>query len=163
MIEKLSYKQVNSIVKRYDTDGHAPLLVLADDFSQYVLKFPKNPFDSYSIAKEFICHYLLKCWSIPTPDIAGLTFNAETLNQTSVITDREKRLIGNNTCFGSRLILNTVELIDFITVENKTAQKKIINAEDIVKIALFDIWVENDDRKPTNNNILLIRPAKVLR
>ncbi|MDX2303576.1 MAG: HipA family kinase [Microscillaceae bacterium] len=30
-----------------------------------------------------------------------------------------------------------------------------MNAEDLWKIACFDIWVENDDRKPSNPNLLL--------
>lgn len=155
MIKKLLYKQVNSIVKRYDTEGHSPLLVFAEDFSPYVLKFRNNSSDNYSIAKEFICHYLLKCWAIPTPDISGLIVDSEIAMQCDKLRDREKRLINNSTCFGSRLILNAFELMNLVTAENVTAQKRIINTKDLLKIALFDIWVENDDRRPSNNNILL--------
>jgi len=83
MFNDLIYRKVKTIIGQYDTEGHAPLKVLTDDFNPYVLKFPKNSFD------------------------------------------------------------------------NAPAQKKILNPNDILKIALFDLWVENEDRRPTNNNILL--------
>lgn len=155
MIENLSYKQTTTIISQYDTEGHAPLLVLADDLEKYVLKFPKNASDKNSIVKEFLCHYLLKYWSISTPSIAALSVSPDLLVNSSILSRRDKVLIGDNICFGSRLIPYAVELNDFIEAKNKTSQKRIFNTEDIFKIALFDIWVENEDRKPTNNNILL--------
>jgi hypothetical protein len=155
MIENLSYKQTITIISQYDTEGHAPLLVLADDFEKYVLKFPKNASDKNSIVKEFLCHYLLKYWSISTPFIAALSVPHDLLVNSTFLSRRDKVLIGDNICFGSKLIPNAVELNDFIEAKNKTSQKRVLNSEDIFKIALFDIWVENEDRKPTNNNILL--------
>jgi hypothetical protein len=149
-----------SIIRQYDTEGHSPLQVLADDFTAYVLKFPNNSNDNSALIKEFICHYLLKTWSIPTPDIVGLTVLPEVLKECQFITSREKRLVGSCTCFGSKLLLNSIELMDFITAENKTSQKKILNSTDILKIGLFDIWTENEDRKPSNNNILLEHSKK---
>jgi len=155
MIEKLQYKQTKIIVSQYDTEGHSPLKVIANDLNPYVLKFPKNANDNVAIVKEFLCHYLLKCWSIPTPDIAGLSIPDDVLSESLIITHREKRLIGNSVWFGSQLITDPVELMDFISVHNSASQKRILNSEDILKIGLFDIWIENEDRRPTNNNILL--------
>lgn len=155
MIEKLSYKQTLSIISQYQTEGHSPLKVIADDFKTYVLKFPKNMYDKNSIVKEFLCHYLLKCWSIPTPPIAGLLVPHDLLVNCLYISKREKALIGDNVCFGSQLLPYAIELNNFIEAKNKTTQKRVLNSDDIFKIALFDLWVENEDRRPTNNNILL--------
>ena len=52
MIEKLSYKQTLSIISQYQTEGHSPLKVIADDFKTYVLKFPKNMYDIFSKIKS---------------------------------------------------------------------------------------------------------------
>jgi hypothetical protein len=155
MIENLSYKQTSTIISQYDTEGHAPLLVLTDDLEKYVLKFPKNASDKNSIVKEFLCHYLLKCWSIPTPSITALSVSNELLANSLIVSKRDKVLINDNICFGSQLIPFAVDLNRLIEAKNKTSQKRVLNSEDIFKIALFDIWVENEDRKPTNNNILL--------
>ena len=162
MIENLSYKQTISIISQYDTEGHSPLKVIADDFKTYVLKFPKNMSDKNSIVKEFLCHYLLKCWSIPTPPIVGLSIPHDVLINSPIISKREKGLIGDTICFGSQLLYDAIELNDFIEAKNKTSQKRVLNSEDIFKIALFDLWIENEDRRPTNNNILLCPDKKGL-
>jgi len=160
MIEKLSYHRTLSIISQYDTEGHSPLKVIADDFKTYVLKFPKNRYDANSILKEFLCHYLLTCWSIPTPPIAGLTIPHDLLINSPLISKRDRGLIGDNVCFGSQLIVEAIELNDFIEAKNKTSQKRILNSNDLFKIALFDLWIENEDRRPTNNNILLCPDKK---
>ena len=53
------------------------------------------------------------------------------------------------------MIYDAIELNNFIEAKNKASQKRVLNSDDIFKIALFDLWVENEDRRPTNNNILL--------
>lgn len=40
MIDNLKYKNVISIIKKYETEGHSALQVLTDDLNLYVLKFP---------------------------------------------------------------------------------------------------------------------------
>jgi hypothetical protein len=49
----------------------------------------------------------------------------------------------------------SIELTTITTISGKRDYNKYENPVDIVKIGLFDIWVENDDRKPSNTNILL--------
>jgi len=154
MFGEIEHKEVISIVSRYDT-AHRPLKVFDSEYTPYVLKFPNNPFDDSSIIKEFLCHFLLKCWEIPTTKIASLHVPSNVIDQSSQITKREKELIRNYPCFGSKLLLHSTELSNLITADNIVSQRRIKNANDILKIALFDIWVENDDRKPSNNNILL--------
>ena len=86
------------------------------------MKFPKNASDKYSIVKKFLCHYLLKCWSIPTPYIAALSVPQDLLVNSSIISRRDKILISDSICFGSQLIPTAVELNDFIEAKNKTSQ-----------------------------------------
>ena len=155
MFDNLTYRQVRTILSQYNTEGHSPLKVLADDLNPYVLKFPKNSFDKASIIKEFLCYYLLKCWSITIPDITALSVPGNLLKECTFISNRDKRLIEGTVCFGSKLIPDAIELMDFLAAQNAPAQKRILNPEDMLKIALFDLWIENEDRRPTNNNIIL--------
>jgi len=47
-----------------------------------------------------------------------------------------------------------MELNSLTEPKENTGIDRIENEEDIWKIPLFDIWVENDDRKPSNPNML---------
>lgn len=153
MIDKLHHEVVISIIHKYKTDGHSPYLVLTNGFHRYVLKTPNNAYDKHSILKEFLCTQLLHVWQISTPRIASLAINPA-LTHTDYIT-QDKRFNLSSVFFGSEFIEHSVDLQNFITTPGKVALRKIHNANDLILIALFDIWTENDDRKPSNNNLLL--------
>ena len=42
MLKKPEQKTVLSIIKEIDTDGHSPLLVIADDFKKYLIKSTRD-------------------------------------------------------------------------------------------------------------------------
>jgi hypothetical protein len=157
---ELPYKEVISIVKKYDTDGHSPYMVFTSDYESYVLKAPNNRFDKDSLIKEFLCTWLLKTWNISLPEIAALTLSNELA--ASVEIKKDNRFSYSSVYFGSNHIKDSVDLQSMISIEGKVAARKITNLDDLFKIALFDIWVENDDRKPTNNNLLLCPTSKGL-
>lgn len=150
---QLNKRDVISITDKYETFHH-PLKVLDEALDPYVFKYPTNLKDN-SIAKEFICHFLLKAWKIPTPEIAILSTPYELLENCNLLNNREKQIINNSVCFGSKMLLHSTDMNSFINAKNVVALRKIKNPKDLLKIALFDIWVENEDRKPTNNNLLL--------
>ena len=150
---RIDKKKVISITDKYDT-FHGPLKVLDESFDPYVLKYPINLKDN-SIAKEFICHFLLKSWKIPTPEIAILSVSPELLEHCNFLKNRDKDIINKSICFGSKMLLHSLDMNNFITAKDAVSQQKIKNLSGLLKIALFDIWVENEDRKPTNNNLLL--------
>jgi hypothetical protein len=154
----LPNKEVISIVKRYHTDGHSPYLVITSDYERYVLKAPNNSFDLDSLIKEFLCSWLLKKWGVNTPEIAALTLAKELATSPEISGDN--RFSYSSVYFGSKHMQDALDLQSLISIEGKVAARKIINLNDIFKVALFDIWVENDDRKPTNNNILLCPSTK---
>ncbi len=151
-------KTVASIIKQYPTSGHNPYLVLTTDFERYILKTIKNSYDKSSIVKEFLCNSLLKVWSLKVPPAVSLTIN-ENLSETDFV--RNNRFLNNtNSHFGSLFFEHSVDLHNLISGSGKVNLKRIKNLNDIITISLFDIWVENDDRKPSNNNILLSPSGK---
>jgi hypothetical protein len=153
MYTELQYKIITSIIKQYDTDGHSPYLAFTNDIEKFVLKIPNSILDKESITKEFLCSFLLNCWSVNhTPEIAALSLSLELYESSSVISD--KRFAISPIFFGSKHIENAIDLQDFIIGKNKYSLNRVNNLGIFYLIAIFDIWVENDDRKPSNNNLL---------
>lgn len=160
MINKIHHKVVISIIEQYNTDGHSPYLVLTEDLEKYVLKAYKNRLDRSSLVKEFLCASLLNCWDINLPTVAKLTLSPELLD--SNIVQNTNRFSYSVSFFGSELKTNSIDLQVFISANGKVSLRKILNPSVLLDIALFDIWTENDDRKPSNNNLLLCPDNKGL-
>jgi len=154
------YKTVTSILKKYETEGHSPYLVLTNDFEKYILKTPNNINDISSLIKEFLCNNILKVWGVPVPEAIGLTLHSELDANDHIIKDKTFKYA--NVFFGLQYIDYATDFQQFISAEKKVSSKKILNNNQLFEIALFDIWVENDDRKPSNNNLLLCPKAKEL-
>jgi hypothetical protein len=59
--------------------------------------------------------------------------------------------------FGSRYIDHAKEIdSSIVVIENdKKIIKKIVNKQDLLSIALFDLWMGNEDRSHNNYNLLL--------
>ena len=153
MIESLPYYKAITVLREIKTEGHSPLEVVADNYKNYFIKSAQNKNPCYFLINEFLCHYLLKCWNIPTPDIAAITLDPKLIPLN--FSDRHKKQFYNQICFGSQSIKDAIDLNEFFNATKKPEFKKFYNPEVLFQIALFDIWVENDDRKPTNNNVIL--------
>lgn len=147
-------KKVISIIRRYKTHGHSPYLVLSEDYEKYVLKAPSNKFDKDSIIKEFLCSFFLKIWGINVPECAILSFEESFRASSSELSTAPFSY--SKIYFGSKFIDNAIDLQHFITFEQKRDFKKILNPDLFLLLIIFDIWVENDDRKPSNNNLLMV-------
>lgn len=149
-------KEVSAItyLRDFPTDGHKPILVLADDNNKYVIKPVKNINFDYSIYNEILCHFLLRKWKLNTPDIALVKVQKE-ISTNSINASSYKKSAYNNFFFGSYFYENSIELTAYLSFNKKIDYKKLINPEKLIDLGLFDIWVENDDRKPSNYNIIL--------
>lgn len=141
-------------LRDFNTNGHRPVLVLASNHKKYVIKPQKNIDFDYSICNELLAHFLLKLWNIPTPDIALITVKKEILSN-SKNSKSYKSSCFQKYFFASEFIENAIELNNFLSFNKKLDYRKIQNPETFLTLGLFDIWVENDDRKPTNYNIIL--------
>lgn len=141
------------------TDGHSPMKFLCDDGNHYYCKYrtqlSKEEFDC--LVYELICHFLLKKLNIPTPDIALVVVEKDTYDIKKL--SANKRYIKPGiTCFASKEALNTILVTGIQSVDGKTHIRKFENIYDLLKIAMFDLWVDNDDRgrgDKENYNLLL--------
>jgi hypothetical protein len=153
LISKPENRIVLSIEREILTDGHSPLLIIADDFNKYLIKSTRAQSPSYNIINEFICAFMLQLWDIPVPQFASIRLDPELVKGDGFSNFHKPRFYENIT-FGSKWIENGIEMASYIRIQNKSGLRKFKNPFDLIKIGLFDIWVENTDRKPTNNNIL---------
>jgi hypothetical protein len=138
--------------RMFDTAGSRPLLVSCDDFNDWVCKydqFPKYLFNEV-IASEFA-----KLWGINVPKTALIKVKNEHIPY-----DKYPGLqpaFFEKECFGSLYLKNTKE-IDLSIVSlfrEKSFRDKIHQKSDFLKIALFDLWLANEDRNHNNYNLLL--------
>nr|WP_314545261.1 HipA family kinase [uncultured Empedobacter sp.] len=144
-------KTIGSVVQRYQTDGHSPYLMLDEDLDKIILK-PKNSInDTISLQKEYLCSLLLDCWNIKTPNVYLCNIDNDLYDK---ISTEDIRFRYSEFYFGCHFIENQFELNRLFSFSGKVPLRNFQNIESIIYIALFDIWIENDDRKPTNNNLL---------
>lgn len=154
MLLQPEYKEVLSIEREIVTDGHSPLLVITSDFEHYIIKSTRGQRPSYPLINEFLCSFLLHHWELNVPTCAAVKLNPGLLKDRGFSPFHQPHFYSDIT-FGSKIETGSIEMGEFMNIHSKPDMKKLRNPEDLLKIALFDIWVENSDRKPTNYNILL--------
>lgn len=144
--------------KMFDTQGSHPLLVTCEDFRDWVCKYDKFPNHLFN---ELLASKFAEIWKIKTPEIAFIKVKTE-----HIPNSKFPKLQLNwfeKECFGS-LNLEASKEIDYSSIsmfQDRAFKDKIANKEDFLKIALFDIWIANEDRNHNNFNLLLyVSPQK---
>jgi hypothetical protein len=145
----------NSIIKELPTEGHSPLLVLGSDYEMYVAKNDKGKEPPFALINECLASYCLDKWNVLAPNIKLITIANELIIAQDNLSINHRPHYYNMPCFGSKFIKNPVDVNALLVTDKKKAYNKIINPLDVFHITLFDTWVENDDRKPTNYNLIL--------
>ncbi|MGF1555036.1 HipA family kinase [Paucihalobacter sp.] len=145
----------NAILKELRTEGHSPLLVLGSDYDMYVAKNDKGKEPPFALINECLAAYCLNRWQIATPHVKLITIANELITAQNNLSLNHRPHYYHIPCFGSKFINNAIDVNTFLITDKKKAYKKIVNPLDVCHITLFDTWVENDDRKPTNYNLIL--------
>lgn len=153
MFTNLQTKNVINIKEEKSGTSQNPLLVISEDFKIYYLKTPKSDNPEIYIIKEFICHFLLNCWSLKTPKIAALLVDPKSI--AIQLSPHHRSNYFSRTCFGSESLDKSFDFNTLLSLSSKYDYNKYKSPDDLLKLGLFDIWIENDDRKPTNPNLLI--------
>lgn len=140
------------------TDGHSPMHFKCDDGNFYYCKYrtqlKKEELDC--LVYELVCHFLLKKLNIPTPDVALAIIEKDTYDIKKL--KANKRYIkSGNICFASKEAANVILVTGIQSIAKKTQTNKFENFYDLLKIAMFDLWVDNADRgngRKENYNLL---------
>ncbi|MFW6227553.1 MAG: HipA family kinase [Bacteroidota bacterium] len=141
---------ISSINHCYQTYGSRPVRVLCSDLEDYVCKYYTGGNGiAYNLFNEYLAASFLKIWKLPVPDF-------------SVVTIAKKHMEGLGfpyryfevPCFGSKYLGNCKEVDKVFIGLPKNRFKNPESAMEYMMIALFDIWLCNEDRNHNNYNLL---------
>ncbi|MDQ3099907.1 MAG: hypothetical protein M3R08_00850 [Bacteroidota bacterium] len=152
------------------TTGHHPVQFKCNDdnlwFCKYVLDVD-DPHQTDLLYYELIGTTLLKQIGIKTPDAAlvRITKGSFTSEQ---IPNNAKHMLPGVVAFGSKRMPGDI-VDDFLQYRTSRDFRQLKNPEDLIRIALFDLWVANMDRgkelsfagRPNQHNFnMLTSPEK---
>ena len=125
--------------------GEEPVLVMCSDVNVYVCKYMRSSASAYKLACEHIGARMAKAWQLNTPDIAFVRIkplhwaginHSHSLSAPSI---------------GSRWLDGVVDITPS-TFSKVPATADTLSQ--LLKIALFDFWIANEDRNANNANLL---------
>lgn len=157
----LKYINTELLLEEIPTDGHSPLKFICENNAIYYCKYlvTLDRSELNFLFFELVSSYLLMELNIPTPKVALVTISEGTLNSSKIKANR--RLQEKAICFGSKEVTYANEL-QSIQEFNRGYLNSIKNLEDLLKIAIFDLWIQNIDRGRDfgdgYNYNLLLRP-----
>tara|TARA_R110000850_G_scaffold83886_5_gene179971 strand:+ start:1490 stop:2101 length:612 start_codon:yes stop_codon:yes gene_type:complete len=134
-------------IEELPTDGHHPLKIQADDghiyFCKYLTQLQREEIDC--LFYELVCHALLSWLGIQSPEMALMEVDPLHLDSKRITYNR--KLLRQKTWVLAVKMLPDTELVSGLAPLSKKSQlKKYFDPYLLVKIAFFDLWVDNVDR-----------------
>ncbi len=144
-----------TILDEIHTTGHSPLKVQCDDGNIYILKKRKHLQADTEMVSEFLCNFLCRQWGIKTPECRFVRVPRELIiSETNLSRRHNVSHYENYLCFGSQFMPNAID-VELSDLTYLRGSRSIYNdMAELLKIGLFDLWVVNIDRKPTNLNLM---------
>lgn len=162
MIKKVS---TTFFIQEEETDGHRPMKFECNDGAIYYCKYLNSlkPIELDCLAYEVVAHYLLKALQIPTPEIALVTLTADSFNPKHLKKYNKKYAKEGIVCFGSKSVDGANLVNDTQLMLKRREFNRYENTHDLIKIAFFDLWLDNCDRGRDGNINLIEAPIKEVR
>lgn len=152
MIKRL--KSITSIQKVIHTN-RKPVVVLASDFNEYLCKHSMHTPANY-LFYEFLANRFLKLWGLNVPDMAIVDINPEHLKTDHYYSNLQPASF-NIPTIGFEYLNNSDEVNQLTTASfTSRAKKFFVEKGDLMRIALFDVWMANEDRNQNNFNLLIV-------
>lgn len=135
---------IKPIEQQYRT-GEEPVLVMCSDMNAYVCKYMRSSSAAFKLACEFIGSRMAIAWQIETPETALVHIKQEHWAGKFIQHSLSAPALGSKKLDG---------IIDITpSTYDKVAQTATILRQ-LLKIALFDFWIANEDRNANNANLL---------
>ena len=133
----------------YETGGSRPVRVFCSDLNYYVCKYRTGAGFPYVLFNEYLAARFLQLWKLPVPDFAFVEINRK---------HTEKTMLPFHyfdlPAFGSKFMGDYAE-VDKFFLETPIVRKNNTTGRDaFLRIALFDIWLCNEDRHFEKFNLL---------
>lgn len=132
------------IIRRFDT-GDRPFLVMGEDSLKYLCKGARFGNGSYGLARELVGTVFAGKWGLTDSKISLVRLLPQ---HSDGLTSTEDYSLP---CLGRLWIENAVEISDRNHSYIRTGYDAMIS---VMKIALFDLWMANEDRLNNNLNLL---------
>lgn len=143
---------IEAVHKLFGTNDR-PILVSCDDLNDYVCKYRyvERQFN------ELLAWNFLTIWGIPVPQACLVSVRPEDITE-QALQQGARLAFFDRPAFGSLYLPFAREIDNSLTAlgANRTDVLKIKNRVDLLKIALFDLWMANEDRNGNNYNLLLV-------
>ncbi len=126
--------------------GDLPILVLCSDKQQYVCKYARPSITiAYKLTAELIGSQMALAWNLKTPAVAFV--NISPAHWATISTPHSVSL----PAIGFRKIENVVDITPMTFRQVPVNESTIYQ---LLKVALFDFWIANEDRTANNANLL---------
>ena len=125
--------------------GEEPVLVVCSDLNTYVCKYMRSSASAYKLACELIGARMAKAWKLPTPDIALVKIQSSHWTGVNMSHSLSAPSIGSRWLDG---------MVDITPSTYTEVPASIETLSQLMRIALFDFWVANEDRNANNANLM---------
>ena len=125
--------------------GEEPVMVMCSDVNIYVCKYMRSSAAAFKLACEFIGAKLAKAWQLNSPNIALVDIRPVHWDRVNLSHYLSAPSIG------FRWMDGVVDITPS-TFAKVPATQEILGQ--LMKIALFDFWVANEDRNANNANLM---------
>ena len=133
------------VIEHLYRTGEEPVLVTCSDMNAYICKYMRSSATSYKLACEFIGAKMANLWQLETPDMAIVNIKQEHWAGRFVQHSISAPALGSK----------KMEYVVDITPSTIYDVKRSLNIfRQLLKIALFDFWIANEDRNANNANLL---------
>ncbi|MGY6523484.1 MAG: HipA family kinase [Mongoliitalea sp.] len=133
----------------------APMVFLCDDFETYYCKSKLDNQDHDFLVYELIGSRLANYFGIATPAIAWVEFDMESIGPNFF--QKNYTLEHGDILFGSKFIgpNDHLDKTGKFNIKNVKQFSKLVNPEDLLKITIMDVHLNNTDRNDENYNLLI--------
>jgi hypothetical protein len=132
------------IEQQFNT-GEEPVLVMCSDVNTYLCKYMRSSATAYKLVCELVGSLMAKAWQLNTPDIALVKIKPSHWERVNLSHSLSAPSLGCRWLDG------------VIDITPSTYAKVPASAEilyQLMKIALFDFWMANEDRNANNANLM---------
>ena len=142
MIPHLS--SIKQIEKQYNT-GDLPVLVVCSDREAYICKYMPSSNSAFKLACELVGAMMANAWNIESPATAFIRIEAT--HWAGIHTPHNLTA----PAWGYKKLDNVVDITPTTCNIVKNTTELLLQ---LLKIALFDFWIANEDRTYNNANLL---------
>lgn len=135
---------IKNIEKTYNT-GEEPVLVACNDHQSYICKYTRYSGSANKLVCELMGAIFAKTWMLHTPEIAVVKVRREH------VPHNMSGSYFSIPVLGSQQQQNVVDITP-ATIPLVTPSEKL--CRQLLQIALFDLWLSNEDRNANNANLM---------